>query len=161
MCSWTGIQTQKPLAQESVEIFAISVHGRFAKYKEKQFLTTAHTSQCPQFISASAGSVYFGWHYRVYVCWLRLELNIKSLSQCLLIWLWKCSQVMYEKSNILHRSVMSVRIVANCGAVVAHLEMWWLIWRCGGSLAPDFWRNVPGSNPASSTMILGRCRIIV
>ena len=32
--------------------------------------------------------------------------------------------------------------------------MWWLIWYS----APDL---VPGSNPASPTMILGRCRIIV
>ena len=33
--------------------------------------------------------------------------------------------------------------------------MWWVF----GS-APDFWAEVPGSNPTSATMILMRCRII-
>ena len=38
------------------------------------------------------------------------------------------------------------------------------IWVGGPGLigsAPDFWAEVPGSNPASPTMILMRCRIIV
>ena len=50
-----------------------------------------------------------------------------------------------------------------CGDVVAHVEMWWLMWRCGGSLVArqTSEAEVPVSNPASPTLILGRCRIIV
>ena len=46
--------------------------------------------------------------------------------------------------------------VAHYGDLMAH-------WRCGGSLVAHQTSRaeVPGSNPASSTMILGRCRIIV
>ena len=58
------------------------------------------------------------------------------------------------------------------GDVVAHWsEMWWLIGRrfggslrrCGGSLVArqTSGPEVPGSNPASPTKILGSCRVIV
>ena len=75
------------------------------------------------------------------------------------------------------------------GDVVAHMEMWWLIYRCGGSYIDvvaqmEIWwligdvvfhrrcggsleahqtsgAEVPGSYPASPTMILMHCRIIV
>ena len=37
-----------------------------------------------------------------------------------------------------------------------------IIWRCGGSVVVhQTSKEVPGSNPASPTMILMRCRIIV
>ena len=50
------------------------------------------------------------------------------------------------------------------GDVAAHMEMWWLI---GGDVVAHWYTRqtseaeVPGLNPASPTMILGRCRIIV
>ena len=53
-----------------------------------------------------------------------------------------------------------VKVVAgvnHSGFTTLHLRMWWLT---GG--APDFWgKSPPGSTPASPTMILMRCRIIV
>ena len=48
--------------------------------------------------------------------------------------------------------------------VVAYLYMWWMIgWRCGGKLAvrQTSRAEILGSNPASPTMVLMRCRIIV
>ena len=50
------------------------------------------------------------------------------------------------------------------GDVVAHYKMWWLIRRCGVAHLVARQTSGPevlGSNPASPTMILGRCRIIV
>ena len=50
------------------------------------------------------------------------------------------------------------------GDVAAHMEMLWLI---GGDVVAHWYTRqtseaeVPGLNPASPTMILGRCRIIV
>ena len=55
-------------------------------------------------------------------------------------------------------------VVTHRGDVVLIGEMQWLIgWRCGGSSVAHQTSGAefPGSNPASPTMILMRCRIIV
>ena len=55
-------------------------------------------------------------------------------------------------------------MVAHCW-LCRLVEMWWLIvgdvvwWRCGGSLAAH--QTSAAWNPASPTMFLGRCKVVV
>ena len=150
MCSWTGIQPQKTIGTGIRWNFRNISAWPFCKIQRKAVFNYGSHFTVPTIYFCICRVCLF-WLTVSRICLLpiRLELNIKSLSQCLLIWLWKCSQVMYEKSNILHRSVMSVRIVTNCGDVVAHLEMWWLISarlleRCSGFESGIF-HNDPGA----------------
>ena len=69
-------------------------------------------------------------------------------------------------SNFKKDADWSATMIHDCDQI---FKMWWLIedvvshWRCAGSLVAHqtSGAEVPGSNPASPTMILMRCRIIV
>ena len=62
--------------------------------------------------------------------------------------------------------IFNIKIDPRACTKLKILYMWWLIGtgsRCGGSLVAHqtSGAEVPGSNPASTTIILMRCRIIV
>ena len=77
---------------------------------------------------------------------------------------WRCGGSLV-KDVVAHWLKMRWLIGWRCGGslikdVVAHcLKMWWLIG--GDVVAQTSGAGIPDSNPASSTMILMRCRIIV